>query len=68
MPRVPLRNACVLPPEGEGSRSRLEEMRLALLGLLLLHGLAGSTRLPLQEGENRRVVNRVAFSTGVARI
>ena len=58
MPRVPLRNAGVRPPEGVGGAESPEGMRLALLGLLLpfalLHGLAGSTRLPLQEGERNR--------------
>ncbi len=57
MPRVPLRNACIRPPEGEGSPRRLKAQRLAslLFALFLgfafrfsMHGLVGETRFPFR--------------------
>src|SRR5690606_5701542 len=49
MPRVPLRNACVRPPEGDSDSSRLKEQWLASL-CFSMHGLAGNTTLPLADG------------------
>ena len=49
MPRVPLRNACVRPPEGGSDPSRLKEQRLASL-CFFMHGPTGDTTLPLADG------------------
>ncbi len=49
MPRVPLRNACVRPPEGDSGPSCLKEQLLASLCFSML-GPIGDTTLPLADG------------------
>jgi len=49
MPRVPLRNACVRPPEGDSGPSRLKDRKPASL-CFSMQGLTGDTTLPLAAG------------------
>ena len=49
MPRVPLRNACVRPPEGDSGPSWLKEQRLASL-CSSMHAPTGDITLPLADG------------------
>ena len=49
MPRVPLHNACVRPPEGEGSPSCLKDRKPASL-CFSMHTPTGDITLPLADG------------------